>query len=470
MALHPPPSFLMSFQSPLSADTSEFDMDSSTEMIENNPLHSIISLPTDDDSYSILSFPTSNPHNPSFSSASKERPSTPTVFGDHLRMDINNASSNSKAFRAYLADQKYTFYSQNTDVLQEEKLSLLLEKTSQNRINDECFWLDVTGPSLEDLNEVAKHFLIHPLTIEDISLRDNREKCEIFDKYYFLCFRTCDQPISSDFSRSTRTSSNDFHPSTMFLLIFPNYIISFHHEPSQHVKRILKRLYSLIADGGGGGDDDKLKGTIKLSPDWVMYSFLDDTIDEFVPFLLSLEEEVDSIDENILFLEHCEQSDMLRRIGHSRKRVTSLLRLLRPKIEILKSLTKRCYDLLQPGTIVYLRDVNDHVLSSLQLLEKQSETLNRSHSNYIAQLSLELSEASNRMNIVMKKLTVAAAIMLPVSVISGLWGMNVPVPFGVESNGKYTPIGSLGPFVTICSSMLIVVLCFLFFGAKQKWW
>lgn len=410
-------------------------------------------------------------------------------------MDINNTSSNSKAFRAYVADRKYTFYSQESDILQDESFASLLKRTEDNR---STFWLDVTGPSLEDLNEIAQHFQIHPLTIEDISLRDNREKCEVFDRYYFLCFRTCDQPLPFGYSgggghsggysngfpssNSNSNNSSDFRPTTMFLLVFPNHIISFHHEPSQHVKRVLKRMYSLIGGDGDGPIGDfpncveNINNTtnstknIKLSPDWIMYSFLDDTVDEFVPFLLSLEEEVDAIDEIILFLEHCEQSDMLRRIGNSRKRVTSLLRLLRPKIEILKSLTKRCTDLLQQGTMVYLRDVNDHVLSSLQLLEKQSETLNRSHSNYIAQLTLELNEASNRMNLVMKKLTVAAAIMLPVSVISGVWGMNVPVPFGVDGAGKLTPIKELGPFATICTSMFVLVLSFLFFGSRHKWW
>lgn len=398
-------------------------------------------------------------------------------------MDINNTSSNSKAFRAYVADRKYTLYSQESDILQDESFATLLKRRAQD--DHSTFWLDVTGPSLEDLNEIAQHFQIHPLTIEDISLRDNREKCEVFDRYYFLCFRTCDQPLpfgcsgaySNGFASSnSNNNSTDFRPATMFLLVFPNHIISFHHEPSQHVKRVLKRMYSLIDDGATIGDfSNNVENTnnttnIKLSPDWIMYSFLDDTVDEFVPFLLSLEQEVDAIDEIILFLEHCEQSDMLRRIGNSRKRVTSLLRLLRPKIEILKSLTKRCSDLLQPGTMVYLRDVNDHVLSSLQLLEKQSETLNRSHSNYIAQLTLELNEASNRMNLVMKKLTVAAAIMLPVSVISGVWGMNVPVPFGVDGAGKLTPIKELGPFATICTSMLVLVFSFLFFGSRHKWW
>jgi magnesium transporter len=197
-----------------------------------------------------------------------------------------------------------------------------------------------------------------------------------------------------------------------------------------------------------------------------MYSLLDDTVDEFLPQMQNLELEVDTIDELVLFLTHSEQSDMLRRIGRARKRVTHLQRLLKPKIEILKILTKRCPEFLREHTLIYLRDVNDHVLTDIQNLEQYSETLNRSHSNYLAHISIELNEASNRMNIVMKKLTAAAALVLPLSLVSGIWGMNVAVP-GQPGIDGWVP---LIPFFIIVFLMMVMMAVMYYIGHYNDWW
>ncbi|PJF17781.1 Mg2+, CorA-like/Zinc transporter domain-containing protein [Paramicrosporidium saccamoebae] len=382
---------------------------------------------------------------------------------DSSRTDLSNPASFSKPFQAYSPSIKYTYYSNDTDIRQAWSLDALLQPGEVT--NDmfsgskEPFWIDIVTPNSDDLSRLASVFGVHPLSIEDVQMADSREKCEIFEHYLFLCIQTCDQKfLSSTTNNLGRRPSMDGldlnSPAVLYMLVFQNYVISIHHEPIPHIRRVLRRMYGLKTS------------QLALSSDWVMYSLLDDAVDEFLPQMQNLELEVDTIDELVLFLTHSEQSDMLRRIGRARKRVTHLQRLLKPKIEILKILTTRCPEFLREHTLIYLRDVNDHVLTDIQNLEQYSETLNRSHSNYLAHISIELNEASNRMNIVMKKLTAAAALVLPLSLVSGIWGMNVAVP-GQPGIDGWVP---LIPFFIIVTLMMVMMVAMYYIGHYNDWW
>lgn len=389
------------------------------------------------------------------------------VMTDATNMDMSNPSLCSKPFQLYSPEAKYTFYSTRTDLRQGSTLLALLAAGEDGERDegllsgdDEPFWLDVTAPNGEDLAKLAVQFGMHPLSIEDIQMKDSREKCEVFERYLFVCIKTCDQKFLTSGSTGPRRASKDssyagemIEQATIYMLLFQNYIISIHHEPIPHIRRVVRRLYSL-------------RTMWQMTGDWVLYSLFDDTVDEFLPQMHILQLEVDIIDELVLFLTHNEQSDMLVRIGRARKRVTHLLRLLKPKAEILKILTKRCAEYLREHTLIYLRDVNDHVLTNLQNLEQYSETLNRSHSNYLAQISIELNEASNRMTVVMNKLTAAAALFLPFSLISGIWGMNVPVPGQPGVSG----IQPLIPFFTMLSIMAVMMGVMYYIGHRYDWW
>lgn len=96
--------------------------------------------------------------------------------------------------------------------------------------------------------------------------------------------------------------------------------------------------------------------------DWINYAIIDDITDSFAPLIRTIEFEVDSIDELVLILKESEQSDMLRRIGHCRKKVLGLLRLLGNKADVMKGLIKRCNELrwdvvVSSEIVLYLGDI-----------------------------------------------------------------------------------------------------------------
>ncbi|KAJ3016099.1 UNVERIFIED_CONTAM: CorA metal ion transporter [Siphonaria sp. JEL0065] len=291
------------------------------------------------------------------------------------------------------------------------------------------FWLDVCNPTTEEMNTLARVFKIHPLTTEDIQTEETREKCETFPGYYFITIRSFD---SDQFSMSF------MQPINVYINVFRECVLSFHSQPIVHLNNVLRRIQQLNVYG------------LNISTDWLNYALIDDITDGFMPSLRHIELEVDAIDELVLILKEREQSDMLRRIGHARKRVMMLLRLLITKADVIKAVIKRSAQRIAPEseTTLYLGDIQDHIITMVQNLNHCEKTLTRSHSNYLAQISIEITQASNRTNDVVMRMTALASILVPLNVITGLFGMNVTVP-GEEGD-------SLTWFFTIGFCMVVV--------------
>jgi magnesium transporter len=211
----------------------------------------------------------------------------------------------------------------------------------------------------------------------------------------------------------------------------------------------------------------QLKDYISVTSDWISYALIDDITDAFGPLIQSIEYEVDSIDELVLILKEAEQSDMLRRfvglvdasfsviyslhrIGTCRKKVMGLLRLMGNKADVVKGLAKRCNEnwRVAPTSDIglYLSDIQvrqltstrsaessisfmqDHLITMTQNLNHYEKILSRSHSNYLAQISIEMTEANNQINDVLSKMTALGTVLIPMNLVTGLWGMNVRVP------------------------------------------
>ncbi|KAG0282772.1 CorA metal ion transporter [Linnemannia gamsii] len=409
--------------------------------------------------------------------------------------------------RPLLPEQiRYTFYSRTVGLIEAPSLPQILSKASlegggvgtegprvfSDLLKDGCFWLDILDPSDFDMQVLSKHFHIHPLTIEDISTEEVREKYEVFRNYYFVCFRTFDQDYNS---------GSYLQPASMYSVVLREGIITFHFLPTTHHINVLRRL-------------EQFHSHITLTPDWINYALLDDITDSFASPIQTIEYEVDSIDDLVLLLRENETTDMLRRIGSCRKNVMAISRLLMNKADVIRGLMKRFDERymmtaggawgyagprepardpvigavgagvpaatapvagagtgagtgsgvsgrvtpagVAPGAaapvqadnmsqhqqqphylvqnyreteiMLYLGDILDHVLTMLQSLNSYEKVLGRSHSNYLAQISLEINQLSNKTNSVVGTLTFFASLIVPMTFVAGLWGMNVHVP------------------------------------------
>ncbi|OAD70196.1 hypothetical protein PHYBLDRAFT_99648, partial [Phycomyces blakesleeanus NRRL 1555(-)] len=274
------------------------------------------------------------------------------------------------------------------------------------------WWIDIFNPTDDEMRSLSKIFRIHPLTTEDIQAQESREKCEIFQNYMFISFRS----FNHDYLSQSYLEAVNF-----YIIVFKDGVLTFHFKPLPHPHNVRRRIH-------------QLKEVVRVTPEWINYALIDNITDSFAPLIQHAELEVDSIDDLVLVLTNSEQSDMLRRIGSCRKTVMQLLRLLGPKADVLRSLIKRYEDHMHElahihEVILYLGDIQvDHILTMLQNVTHFDLTLGRAHRNYLGQVSIELSQAGNTTNEVINRLTFLATLVIPLNLVAGIFGMNVEVP------------------------------------------
>jgi magnesium transporter len=303
-----------------------------------------------------------------------------------------------------------------------------------------AWWLDVMSPTETEMKVISKTFGIHPLTSEDILMQEQREKVELFKHYYFINYRTFEQDENSE---------DYLEPVNLYVVVFREGVISFHFSMTPHPANVRRRIR-------------QLSDYLVLSPDWISYAIIDDVTDAYAPMIQKIEEEVDDIDEAILRLHSSEEEqeaekeksysynnphydeppevksqqesgrDMLRRVGECRKKVMSLYRLLGNKADVIKGFAKRCneqWDIAPRNEIgMYLGDIQDHIVTMTGNLGHYENLLSRAHSNYLAQINIRMNERQEKTSDILGKLTVLGTIVLPMNVVTGIWGMNCLVP------------------------------------------
>ncbi|PJF17758.1 Mg2+, CorA-like/Zinc transporter domain-containing protein [Paramicrosporidium saccamoebae] len=328
--------------------------------------------------------------------------------------------------------------------------------------NDEFFWLDIRHPSSHDLYFLETSFGVHPLTVEDIQLGETREKCESYDTYVFISVQLLDEEefygrLHSPLEERGE-SKGHYNPNSntnCYLLIFPHYLISIRSVGLPFLSQILTRRI-VVNDARNA-----------LTGDWLSYIFLDEIVDDFTRQATLLQAEVDTIEDLTLTLGRFDQADMLRRIYQAHRRTTILARLIQPKLEIIHLLTERHMDRLETRTVLYLRDVQDHLQTLRQDLTEFREALDRSHDNYLGQSDIELAMAGHRMNVTVKKMTALTFVIGFAMAISTIMGMNTRVPF--QDFPKESPFANLLPFWLLMVSMVALVTIVFMAGRYKKW-
>ncbi|KAK9467175.1 hypothetical protein V1512DRAFT_290959 [Lipomyces arxii] len=309
------------------------------------------------------------------------------------------------------------------------------------------WWLDCMDPTDAEMKMLAKTFGIHPLTTEDIRVQETREKVELFRSYYFVCFRTFN---------NNKSSEEFLEPLNMYMVVFRDGILSFHFSGFQHTANVRRRIR-------------QLRDYVTVSADWICYALIDDIVDGFAPVIHEIEQEADGIEDSVFVARESDFGDMLKRIGESRKTVMTLMRLLSGKADVIKMFAKRCneqWDVAPKGEIgLYLGDIQDHIVTMYQNLSAYEKILSRSHANYLAQLQVESFHANNRVTDMLSKVTLLGTVLVPLNLITGLFGMNVTVP------GEAT--GSLGWFFGIVGvlALFVIVLVFvarMWLGKEKK--
>jgi magnesium transporter len=298
------------------------------------------------------------------------------------------------------------------------------------------WWLDVLNPTRHELDVISKAFKIHRLTKEDIEMQEPREKVELFPQYYFVCFRSFNMD---------KTSEDFLDPIHVYIIVCMDGVLSFSFTPNPHARNVRRRI-------------NKLGDFVSLGPDYICYAMIDDIVDCFAPTIREAEHESEDIEDQVFIAREDDLGALLKKIGMCRKRVLNMMRLLGGKADVIKGFSKRCnenYDMTPRGDIgLYLGDIQDHVVTMMSNLGHVEKMLSRSHANYLAQLNVDSITKGNSVNRSLAKITVVATVLVPLNLVTGLFGMNVHVP-GEGVGGYYWFCGILGFLLLFISTALV---------------
>lgn len=272
------------------------------------------------------------------------------------------------------------------------------------------WWLDVFDPDEEELLALCHAFSLHRLTTEDIQTQEWREKVELFRHYYFVCFRTFTIPEGEEVPEYVN----------VYLIVFREGVVTFSFSrPTAHASNVRQRIA-------------QRHEVPSLSSDWICYAMIDDIVDSFAPITRDAEKAAGILEDEVSIARQNDFGPLLQRIGLVRKKVMSLLRLLGGKADVIKGLAKRCneeYEATPRGyTELYHGDIQDHVVMILTNLAHLEKVLSRLHGNYLASLFVKDIMVGNHINSSLTRITILATFLMPLTILTLVFGMNVHVP------------------------------------------
>jgi len=370
---------------------------------------------------------------------------------------------------------------QNPDDMQtaESPLSGMSRATSSTSLQQReplaqtPLWISIEDGDDVAVEHIGRYFGLHPLTVEDCQSRGIREKLEVFPEYLFLVFHAIDDDgthhasIRGSASATAARGSPRGSPfasdadvmrtTPLKLVVFPSLVLSFHKGALPAVGVVRKQL-------------SKLYRNRVLNTAWLIHGLLDVVSDSLMPVVDEACALADNMEDAVYLINPGRDShkDVLRRMGAIARRLTFLRQRLWSKRDILTSLIEKDWQHFLIGVRVpYLRDIYDHLVIMLHKLDAAIEVIVTLQSTYLAVVSIDVAAVSNEGNSAMKTLSASATILLPLSLIASLMGMNVMVPF--QFDAENITFRDLLPFSVICLCMLFISTTLYSYFKKQKY-
>ncbi|HEY0546702.1 MAG TPA: magnesium/cobalt transporter CorA [Pyrinomonadaceae bacterium] len=292
---------------------------------------------------------------------------------------------------------------------------------------DKVVWADVSDPTSEDFLELAEEFNFHPLSIEDCRHTHQRPKVEEYPGYYFIVLYEAELVGAHD----------NLELRELNIFLGANYLVTVHSRPIRAVKTAA-RLWPEWTDRAEQGAG------------MLAYLLIDAVVDDYMPLLDILSERMDELEDQI-FGEF--KTESMHEIFRIKKQLLYLRRSITPLRDVFNTLLRREQSIFARETHVYFQDVYDHIIRVADTIDTLRDMLGSTMDAY-------LSVASNRMNMVMKRLTSIATILMSVTLIAGIYGMNFHLMPELEWRYGY---------VYALVSMVVVGLGIYLYLRKIKW-
>ncbi|HSS19020.1 MAG TPA: magnesium/cobalt transporter CorA [Pyrinomonadaceae bacterium] len=254
-------------------------------------------------------------------------------------------------------------------------------------------WVDMPEPTAADEEVLLKVFHFHPLTIEDCHENRHYPKVEEFPGYLYLIVHG----VRAD------TSPDHFNTIELDAFLGRNYVITYHHDEFRSIANVRQSITTSPVPCQRGAA-------------FLLHQILDQIVDYYSPVLDDFDERIDQLEDDIFHLNRPSNS-VLEEVMDLKRGVLRLRRISAKQREVLLRMSRGEFSLIDQQMLPFYRDVHDHIVRVTDLAESYRDLISGSLEAY-------LSVVSNRMNEIMKVLTIFSAIMLPLTFIAGVYGMN----------------------------------------------
>jgi len=317
----------------------------------------------------------------------------------------------------------------------EEKEAKTVEECFPFKDTPTVTWINIDGlHQVEIIEKIGKHFSLHPLILEDILNTGQRPKIEDFIEYLYVVLKMLYYDDKEAEVKAEQVS----------LILGSNFVISFQEKEGD--------VFNPIRDRIRGS-----KGRIrKMGADYLAYALLDGVVDNYFMILEKLGEEIEDMEEELVSNPTPETSQGIHRL---KGEMIFLRKSVWPLREVINGLERGESSLIKKSTVIYLRDVYDHTIQVIDTIETYRDIVSGMVDTY-------LSSISNRMNEVMKVLTIIATIFIPLTFIAGIYGMN----FNPEASLWNMPElnWSFG-YLSVIGLMFLIALGLVIYFKRKRW-
>ncbi|HXD34661.1 MAG TPA: magnesium/cobalt transporter CorA [Pyrinomonadaceae bacterium] len=293
----------------------------------------------------------------------------------------------------------------------------------------DVIWVDMEEPTAEDEKILLDVFHFHPLTIEDCHENRHYPKIEEFPGYLYLILHG----VRAD------TSPDHFNTIELDAFLGSNYVITYHHEFFRSIANVKQLVQTSPV-------------ACKRGAAFLLHQILDQIVDYYSPVLDDFDERIDQLEDDIFTL-RSPSNVILAEIMDLKRGVLRLRRISAKQMDVLYRLSRGEYTLVDQQMLPFFRDVHDHLVRVTDLAENYRDLISGALEAY-------LSVVSNRLNEIMKVLTIFSAVMLPLTFIAGVYGMNFENMPELHSRYGYYAVWGI---------MIVVAVGMLSFFWKRGW-
>jgi len=296
-------------------------------------------------------------------------------------------------------------------------------------------WIKICGlHDIEKLQSIWSFFDLHPLIQEDIVNTTQRPKVEEYENNIFFVLRML----------SFTEQDKQLESEQISIVLGENYLLSFQEKDHNYFAPVIKRLQSTHS---------RLR---KHGPDYLAYALIDTVVDYYFKMLQILGEQIEIVEEELM---EDPDRETFRKIHSLRREIIFFRKTVWPLRDTVNSTIRDESPFISENTNIFLRDVYDHIVQTIDGVENFREMVMGMHDMYMSQIS-------NKMNEVMKVLTIIATIFIPLTFIAGIYGMN----FNPSASPYNMPeLEWYWGYPAVMAIMFVIAIIMLVFFRKKEW-